>query len=50
MSQLSCIVLDQHIQELQHELTWPSNGPVHMAIRRQLEVAKKVFALKQEPE
>ncbi len=50
MSQMSRIVLDHHIQELQHEPTWPSNGPVHRAIRRQLEVAKKVLALRQEPE
>lgn len=50
MIQMSRIVLDHHIQELQHELTWRTDGPVYKAIRKQLEVAEKVFALKQEPE
>ena len=50
MIQMSRIALDHHIQELKHELTWRTDGPVHKAIRKQLEVAEKVLGLKQEPE
>ena len=47
---MSRIILDHQTQELQHELTWRTDGPVYKAIRKQLEVAEKVFGLKQEPE
>ena len=50
MIQLSRIALVHQIQELQHELTWPTNGLVHKAIRKQLKVAEKALALKREPE